>query len=348
MSRIAQLVSDRLLTLPDCLRSLLVQCDPAGHSARPAVRPLTAKDAPIWVTGGGMSEGPAHYLVALLSAQGIAATFVPLSEFVSESLPQPGHTLVLFSQGLAPNARFPLRHHASFARTIVVTSVCPDSSANEQSLPHQLAQLTARGIELLVHPPAQESGILLRVVGPMVQALAAAIVAGIPIRALQALPDLYQQQLAQAPQTVLFPHGQLQRLVLLAGGRYGSACFGLRWKLLEGLLLADPPVYDLLQVAHGPLQSLWNQPAVLLLLERHDAPHEETLYARIRQVFSAPHHHIVSLRAQTHPGLLCYFEHAALLDALLLDALRRFDPPLERWPGQHQDGPLYDFAPHML
>ena len=37
-----------------------------------------------------------------------------------------------------------------------------------------------------------------------------------------------------------------------------------------------------------------------------------------------------------------------LLDALLLDALRRFDPPLERWPGQHQDGPLYDFAPHML
>ncbi len=90
MSRVAQLVSDRLLTLPDCLRSLLVQCDPAGHSARPAVRPLTAKDAPIWVTGGGMSEGPAHYLVALLSAQGIAATFVPLSEFVSESLPQPG------------------------------------------------------------------------------------------------------------------------------------------------------------------------------------------------------------------------------------------------------------------
>lgn len=345
---IAQLVAERLGALPACLQSLLHTQSLCEQDTGKRIRPICVTDGPVWVTGGGMSEGPAHYLVSLLSAQGIPAAFIPLSEFVSDSLPQPGRTLVLFSQGLAPNARFPLRHHRAFARTVIVTSVTPIPDAQTASIPRQLADLVAQGIEPFVVPPQQESGLLLRVIGPTVQALAAAILAGIPISQLLRIPTTYQQQLASDPTQALFPARTPQRLALIAGGRYGAACFGLRWKLLEGLLLADPPIYDLLQIAHGPLQSLWNQPAVLLLLERHDAPHEEALYVRLRQVFSMPRHRVLSLRAQTHRGLLAYFEHAALLDALLLSALRTLAPPLDRWPGQGLDGPLYDLAPPHL
>lgn len=348
MNPVAQLVAERLATLPACLQSLLdSHCKDTSHDRR-IIRPLCTTDGPVWVTGGGMSEGPAHYLVSLLSQQGISAAFVPLSEFVADSLPQPGKTLVLFSQGLAPNARFPLRHHPAFQRTIVITSVEPNPDAASASIPRQLADLVAQGIEPLVVPPPQESGLLLRVIGPTVQALAAATVSGLPVSQLLSIPIRYQQLLASAPPQDLFPSHEPQRLAIVSGGRYGAACFGLRWKLLEGLLTIDPPIYDLLQVAHGPLQSMWNQPAVLLLLERHDAPHEAPLYARLRQVFSEPRHRVLSLRSETLPGLLAYFEHAAQLDVLLLHALRTLAPPLDRWPGQGLDGPLYDLAPAQL
>ena len=62
------------------------------------------------VTGGGLSEGPARVLVALLRGAGRDARFVPQSAFVDWTEPPDEQcALVLFSQGLAPNAR--LRRH---------------------------------------------------------------------------------------------------------------------------------------------------------------------------------------------------------------------------------------------
>lgn len=338
---------------------------------RPPIPPLSPEDAPIWVSGGGMSEGPARFLCALLAERGLPAEYLPLSEFVASQLqltptrpaagdevpgePAPRRgTLVLFSQGLAPNARFPLLHHLRFRRCLLVTGVQPQAAA-QAPLPARIAaSAQAAGVQVLTLPPAEEEGLLLRVISPAVHCLAAAYLAGVAPSTLDALPAIYAQG---APPISLRLGEALPPVALVAGGRYLPACFGLRWKILEGLHLPDPPIWDLLQVAHGPLQSIWRRPHTLLLLSRAGLPHEASLWPRLAQVFAAPQHQLVSLLATRLPGSLAYFEHDAQLNWLIVEALRgenqasRSAPSqpeaidLIDWPGRGSDGPLYGLAP---
>lgn len=351
----------RILSLPGVLRQALQEL---ARSA--AVAPLSPSDAPIWITGGGMSEGPARYLLASLTERGIAAQYIPLSEFVAPNFTpdrrseshaaQPMGTLVLFSQGLAPNARFPLLHGRRFRRLILVTAVVP-ASDRAAPLSARIAAAAGRdGVQVLTLPPPSEEGLLLRVVGPAVGALAAAYLSGVPLATLSAIPEVYAQAAAAAAPT-LGRQGGLSPVALVAGGRYMDACFGLRWKLLEGLQLPDPPIWDLLQVAHGPLQSIWRRPHTLILLQRAPVTHETALWEALSSVFGAPQHQLVRLVAGTLPGTLAYFEHDAQLNILLERALReengrgaadvagaeRID--LIDWPGHGSDGPLYNLAP---
>lgn len=391
----------RIASLPDTLRHAL-QVLQGRHD----ISTLTAADGPVWVTGGGMSEGPARYLVALLTERRIVAEYVPLSEFVAPDLdpaapvgdavsttvgdtdrstvPRPG-TLVLFSQGLAPNARFPLLHLRQFRRCIVVTAVSPrpaeEAKKDAPSLPSQptaampttaiLHAAQARGAQVLTLPPFDEDGLLLRVVGPAVHALAAAWLVGIDRALLAQVPTIYEAACEATAHLPLAVEESLRRgpdlppVALIAAGRYANACFGLRWKLLEGLQLADPPIWDLLQVAHGPLQSIWRRPHTLLVLARASqtsiasqtsVDHEGPLQAALAQVFGPPLHRIVTLPAKL-PGLLAYFDHDAQLNLRVLDALRGQDNnrrtaslgspiiDLVDWPGKGHDGPLYGLAP---
>ena len=383
----------RIASLPDTLRHALQVLQD-----RDDVPTLTAADGPVWVTGGGMSEGPARYLVALLTERRIAAEYVPLSEFVATDLDptapvgdavqptiaRPG-TLVLFSQGLAPNARFPLLHLRHFRRCIVVTAVSPrlaeEAKKDTPSLPSQptaamptaaiLHAAQARGAQVLTLPPFDEDGLLLRVVGPAVHALAAAWLVGIDRALLAQVPTIYEAACDAALRLPLAVEESLRRgpdlppVALIASGRYANACFGLRWKLLEGLQLADPPIWDLLQVAHGPLQSIWRRPHTLLVLARASqksiasqtsVDHEGPLQAALAQVFGPPLHRIVTLPAKL-PGLLAYFDHDAQLNLRVLDALCGQDNnrrtaslgssiiDLVDWPGKGHDGPLYGLAP---
>lgn len=375
-------LAERLAALPQHLRATLATLAALREHtlplSQPLPQPLSWAAAPIWVTGGGMSEGPARFLCALLSVQGIAATYLPLSEFVAADLSlssdepeksprEPRGTLVLFSQGLAPNARFPLLHRHRFHRCLLVTAVVPAGDEAQPDLASGLstaaasslltmriaAQAQKNGVEVLTLPPPQEDGLLLRVIGPAVHCLAAAWLAGVPLWQLAAVPSVYEQALA-TPAATLRHHGELPAIALVASGRYAEACFGLRWKLLEGLHVPDPPIWDLLQVAHGPMQSIWRRAQTLLFLSRAEAPHEAPLAAALAQVFSEPRHRIITLPASRLPGLLAYFEHDALLNPLLLAALASRSPdgaPAEgaidliSWPGRGHDGPLYNLAP---
>lgn len=364
----ARRLGERMASLPSALSEALGVLD---QTAMP-IAPLSSVDAPICVTGGGMSEGPARFLVALLVERGTQAEYVPLSEFVGSAAdpdaaydaPSKRHgTLVIFSQGLAPNARFPLLHAQRFRRCLLVTAVDP-AAANvgreKQRLTARLAaSAQSRGVQVLTLPPADEEGLLLRVVGPAVHALAAAFLAGFAPALLRQIPAVYQANQASVlpPCMSLRTDGDLPPVALIASGRYANACFGLRWKLLEGLQLPDPPIWDLLQVAHGPLQSIWTRSQTLLVLQRAAAPHEAPLQGALAAVFCSPRHRIVTLPASHLPGLLAYFEHDAQLNRLVLDglehraALRPGDPApcpaidLMDWPGRGHDGPLYDLAP---
>lgn len=333
----AALVAQRLALLPTLLAEVLSAC------RAQAVETLRTAPQPILITGGGLSEGPGRLLGAMLRAVGVAADFVPLSEFVGEQVPQAGGTLVLFSQGLAPNARFPLVHLRAFRRTLLITSVRLSDPDLSRDLVGWAAWLRAHHAEVLCIPPLDEPGLLLRVLGPAAQALAACTLVDPTSPILDALPACYEPSAAN-PHATLVRDGMLPPVALVASGRYGEACHGLRWKLLEGLQLPDPPVWDLLQVVHGPLQSFYLRPQTLVVLARADAPHEAALAARVPLVCDQRHHRVLTLSSHL-PGFFAYFAQDAQLNWLVLDALVRGGTDLACWPGKDCDGPLYELSP---
>jgi hypothetical protein len=320
----APLLSERLRALPEHLRAV-----------KDAVPPDVLSGAErVVVTGGGLSEGPARFLVALLRQRaGLSAEFVPQSEFAVRELVPMGDTLVLFSQGLAPNARLPLPHASKFRRTVVFTSVTAP----------------VPGVRSVVLPPLEENGLLLRIIGTAVQCLAAAWAVN-PLASedhsalLAQVPDVYR---VSTPSVSLVADDELAPVAIIAAGRYAEYAFGLRWKLLEGLHVPDPPVWDVLQVAHGPFQQLFDRKLTLLALMRPDAPHEAALVDRLESILRPDRHRLLRLPARL-PSPYAWFEHDAQLDALVIDAVERCKIDLSQWPGKGMDGPLYGVAPETL
>ncbi len=315
------LLAERIATLPAALAAALATPLPAGSERLAGMERFV-------VTGGGMSEGPARVLVALLRRAGRDAAFVPQSRFVDWPEPPAARTgLVLFSQGLAPNARLPLPHASSFGTSLLVTSL------------HDVPGMDT----VWTLPPACEDRLLLRVVGPSV-ALCAALRVAQAITGLEenlsSLPQIVAQRLAE-PAPDLFG-GARRPIALIVDDRLGDVAMPLRWKLLEALRVGDPPVWDVLQVAHGPLQSFYDHETTLLLVRGAPARHD-ALYERLRRVLRPALHHVVELRA-TLPGDAAIVELDAALDAAVLATLRNHHLPLDDWPSRGLDGPLYDVS----
>lgn len=276
-----------------------------------------------WVTTGiGGSEGPARVMAgALRSSLGACASFVPLSRFACDAGSLSGDALVVFSQGLSPNARIALGHKG-FARTLVI------SARGDLG-----AEATLR------HPPRDEGAMLARVQGPP-----AATLLGLRVVAAlggEAPPDglvsAVRAALAARPLTL-----DLRRpvaLVLCDDER--ELGHGLRWKWLEGTRRSDVAVYDALGFAHGPLQCCAERSAQVVLLTR-DAPREAALWMRVRDVLAETACAVHVLPASL-PGAWSFFEHDARWSAALRASLAAAgDVDLLRWPTQGRDGALYD------
>ena len=82
----------------------------------PFLLPRGLRDARrVHVTGVGSSAGHARFLVERLQHAGTAAAFTPLSRFAAGSPGTPDEdALVVFSQGLSPNARLALAEARSW------------------------------------------------------------------------------------------------------------------------------------------------------------------------------------------------------------------------------------------
>lgn len=293
------------------------------------------------VTGIGVSEGPARCLAALLRRGGRCAAFLPLSAFAGGIPEGPFDTLVLFSQGLSPNARLALSRRGAFRDTLLVTG----EGAPPPAAAPLLAALEREGAYVHRHPPALEDGVLLRVIGPALSTLAALrLAAALCPESTAALPlSEAAAVLAEPPPEAPISGADLEGpLAFVSCGDYGELCHGLRWKLLEGLWIREPQQLDVLQVAHGPFQQFFDGPITLIGLERPGAG-EEPLWARLAQVLEPARHRLVPLRARLG-GPLALLDHDAQCNALLLRALAERPRDLGRWPGQGRDGPLYNFC----
>jgi creatinine amidohydrolase len=400
----------------------------AGHrvlaarlAAAPAlVRAVLAAPAPVlpWhpgrvrrvvATGVGASAAHARLLVALLEEVGLAARFLPLTSFVARTADDAaGDALVVFSQGLSPNARLALAHAERFAAALVVTAVPPAGEASRTAAPvgvagHEamptprasstdatvdgdappvdgdappagadappsgaladrqrlLDELGARGIAVQRVPAAEEYGTLLRVCGPLVGAAAAivlarALAAGAGrapcgLLASDASADEVQRRLEDALARADDVHATFDARALasgcafLASGVYGELLGNVQATVQEGLLVAAPPVWDLLGFAHGPFQEIAARDATVLALARADAPGEAELLGRVQTMLVPGRHRLVRLRA-TLPGALALLEHQALVGALVLRAIAERRVDQVDFPGRGADGALYGVA----
>jgi hypothetical protein len=336
---VCALVATRATLLPvELLRGL----------STPASFPSVEPSASFVVTGIGASEGPARYLAMLLQLAGRRAVYTPLSTFLVANAAALGDTLVVFSQGLSPNARLALRRAAEHRRAILFTSAA--KKGDEGDAPEIRAFLSGfrgAGGDVVVMPPDEEPGTFVRVLGPAVARLVAArfvatLSAVIDSAALARVPTLAAEAAArvEAAVSALPPDALRRRLGFVVAGPWLEGASGLRSTWLEGLGAPEPALWDVLQIAHGPFHQFFDEEMTLVTLEHEGAPQERDLFDRLASMLVPPRHAIVRLRSRL-PAPLGALEHDALSAALLVRAFGEGSKDIAAAGGLGPDALLY-------
>lgn len=299
--------------------------------ARPAPAFVLRAGASVLLTGIGTSEGVTRFAEAVYRhSLRVRVTQLPLSSFLADDVKPQGQVLLIVSQELSPNARLALSRVKEFEQACLFTSL--------DGADPRLDEFRAAGGVVWTLPPAEERGFLVRVMGPPAAALALARLGG--VQGLEAVPPAVEAAVARGFALAKEWPGGHSRAPLVATGWYAAALELLAWTWMETLWVEAPPIWDALQVAHGPWQQRFATGGPWLLLERpDDVPH---LFERLAQMapMTAP-----MLRAPaTLPAPLAFFEHLAAVQALAAGLLLREPRDLTRWPGQGTDGPLYELG----
>lgn len=308
--------------------------------------------------GVGMSEGAARYTMALWSnVLGADVRYLWPSRFLDpEPLARQGEALVLFTQGLSPHARLLMSRQGEFSSSVLVTS------HQGQGCPALERWRAAHGDCFVLPPEEPEDQLLLRVLGPAwamlgalrwTQRLATAQASAQAPWALDAgaLSVSYQasferglvlgQALIEQRHMLALDAGRdaPRPLVLLSAGLTLELSHGLRWKCLEALWIAVPPLLDVLSFVHGALQGIYDTPATIIFL-RQESPHHEELSKRLSLVLK-PHHTLIELTSSL-ASPLAVLDYDAQLNGILCAALSQTDRDLTCWPAKGEDGPLYE------
>ena len=307
-----------------------------------------------YVTGAGIAAGPARFMAELLRhTAGENATFVPPSFFVAGKVVRRPKTLIVFSQGLSPNARVALRSDHGAERVVVITAVDPQGVG---ASPDFLREGMTAGWEVCRHAPSSEQGMLIRVLGPSLAMIEGArLVSALPTCRhidwdLEALPDAVEaarQRAAQVVNGIDLDALKSRPAHFVVAGSGQEAARGLAWKWMEGLWTVQPQVWDVMQLVHGPLQSFWNSEVTLIALE---TPGDRAcaLVDRLSHIVQPDRHQVIRLQSE-HSARLSVFEHGVQLDTLMLTLLQGSGRDLGAWPAKGVDAAIYDLEkPEMI
>ncbi len=343
-----ELLARRLAQIPAVLEGML-----AGPP--PPLLPATRASRRFVVTGTGSSEAHARYLAALLNLQtDRAAAYLPLSGFTAAHRGAfAGRTLVVFSQGVSPNAQIALRRHREFAHAILFSATTPEvaEAAGKPDRAALLRDLTGAGGELVVFPLAEEYTTLIRFVGPMAGYLAC-------LRFVAQLDDCRCQVptsgdlrplLAAEPPAPLLgamlgrPEDFARGFNLVCAAPISEFAQNLACKFMEGVFWPCPPVSDFLQFAHGPFQQMSAHPHPVVILQG-DSPLEAELVARSVRMLADARLPAYVVRVDAAP-LHSIFGFEAVFNRLVFALVRRLDIDQVNWPGKGRDDRLYGFCP---
>jgi len=339
-SRGGALLEQRIDDSDTALAQFAAQWEELPHDVADAL-----ESGSVVVTGAGGSEGPARYLAARLCEAQRIARFAPLSAFwsadpISATRVPMADTLVLFSQGLSPNARLALRRTHDYARVVVLTSRDRDAAI---ACGLDRAVVTAPHLSWVQLPPEREDGLLIRIMGSAVATWAAIRAAGgggggtIDPLSITTLRQSARERCGSVV-TGAAERWSGEALALVSAGASRELHHGQAWKLLEGLGCNPPPVWDVLQVAHGPLQHFYNHRITLCALTVRGE--NSTLWDSLAKVLEPDRHHLIKLEA-THNSARGWLEHDAMVNELLRAFYRRRPRDLVQWPGKDRDAPLY-------
>lgn len=293
------------------------------------------------VVGLGASEGPARLLASVLQSLGHTSRYLPISQLLERPHPTTlaSRGLVVFSQGLSPNAQIALEPAQHYGQAVLITATTELRPAR-----HRLVESFPGAV--LRHLPESEPGGLLRLVGPPCAALTGLLFA-LELHARRGgTAPKWETELGEISGT-LREEGRLPAEALgadlaacLAVGTDLETASALCWKWQEALYARLPVAADVLGFAHGALQSFYEEPAVIMALHRPRETVHELLWPRLEKALHASRHRIVPLTARL-PGPLAFFEFDAACNAIMLAEMqaRNIDPGT--WPGQSQDAPLY-------
>ncbi|MCX6937558.1 MAG: creatininase [Verrucomicrobia bacterium] len=344
------LLAARLAAIPAILADMLAR-GPAP------LRPRTLASTRFLITGTGSSEAHARYLVMLLNLYSDrAAAYLPLSGFVD---PAPGafagKTLVVFSQGVSPNAQIALRRRQAFAHTVLFTASTP-AAARAAGKPDRAALLQAlldEGNELVEFPLAEEYTTLIRFVGPLAGYLAALQFAAQFPDCRAPLPGPAQLSAllaARAPRDLLdamirLPSAWSGGFNLVTAAPISDFSQNLACKFMEGVYWPCPPISDFLQFAHGPFQQMNAAPKPVIFLQGGSAAEAEMVDRSVRMLQEVGLAAFV-LRIDA-PALYSILGYEAALNELVFAVMRHQRINQVEWPGKGRDDLLYGFCPDV-
>ncbi len=344
------LLAARLAAIPAIL------CDMLARGPAPLL-PRTLASTRFIITGTGSSEAHARYLVMLLNLySNRAAAYLPLSGFVE---PAPGafagKTLVVFSQGVSPNAQIALRRRQAFDHTVLFTASTP-AAARAAGKPDRAALLQAllnEGNELVEFPLAEEYTTLIRFVGPLAGYLAALQFAAQFPDCRAPLPSPAQLSAllaAQAPRDLLdamirLPSAWSGGFNLVTAAPISDFSQNLACKFMEGVYWPCPPISDFLQFAHGPFQQMNAAPKPVIFLQGGSAAEAEMVDRSVRMLQEVGLAAFV-LRIDA-PALYSILGYEAALNDLVFAVMRHQRINQVEWPGKGRDDLLYGFCPDM-
>jgi 3,4-dihydroxy 2-butanone 4-phosphate synthase/GTP cyclohydrolase II len=282
------------------------------------------------VTGIGSSKSHAMYLVYLLKKYDIDATFLELSGFTDFETDKNKHNLILFSQGMSPNATLALSK--PFNQTIIFTAVT-DENKNQSK-----KGLLAKGDQVVTFPLEDEYTLLVRVVGPFC--------------GYQAVNEFMNEHFSYEYKKVI-DHVQEVDPVLLELLRdtrpqikfvmrdYAkSFAQNLQYKFMEGCFYPHmPDICDFLEFSHGHYQNLLENPGVVIIL---DSPGDERLSMGVESMCKIHDIPVFRVSGYYDEQNIMYYE--LYMNKLLYQLVKAWDIDQVDWKGKDDNTSLYQLS----
>lgn len=342
------LLAQRLAQIPTILAAMIAR-GPAP------LRPATLAAQRFIVTGTGSSEAHARYLVMLLNLYtDRAAAYLPLSGFIDgQRAAFAGKTLIVFSQGVSPNAQIALDRRRDFSHTVLFTASNPGAAraAGKIGRATLLEEILDEGGALIEFPLAEEYTTLIRFVGPLAGYLAAlqftSQLAGCrfsPPAANAILPLLNVPAPADLQEAMIrLPSAFSQGFNLVTAAPISDFAQNLACKFMEGVFWPCPPISDFLQFAHGPFQQMTAHPKPVVILQGGSPAEAELVDRSVRMLREVGLSAFV-IRVDA-PALYSIFGFEAALNELVFAVMKHLRVDQVNWPGKGRDDLLYGFCP---